>query len=716
MKMESKNNLKIVLIVVGFFSISYVLFSMKGWDAALYFTIIGIPLFFIAFGYQYVKNLRGGRTDPALVLKTQDTEKIAYEFKSINSTIQNLKDNYGLELDQIEDDIKTIANKDLSLIGIDITEADGNYITSLNEKSIENTDMDSIENVARIIEGLNNQLKNIILDHADTVSQNYISMKDDLKNAGYNIGSQDSDIQNFINNRVKTDDINDNIRYIDNLASIIRNIINSCLNEVENFKQKVSELDKDVSGVESNVVFIKENIESRNYRDIEKGVSSLIQIIQELETSAGGDFESNKNIVISAIETIIGAVDDKIDDENTNQLLKLESDVKSLESASKMGELQQIEPQIIPIAIKIVESISKTITDNELKIEKEDFPEDFYPSRESFEKECDELVNDSNLEYFSSNFSKLLNTMLPIMQNSNIKSRVIIIYKKIESQITKDLKTKGIVKATDIKVKNPDEFLKLYSQIHPEVLYDSINNTLSTELSTSSYNISVAVFDKNNKPLAGANVILKLDKEIIKKVKTKKDGNAILKDISGGSYKLGVKLDGYKTSVKKIELGEDQTLEIKMQEKPFGDLLCKEKKEALQKSLPKFNDIIQNEIDKNKYLMSTFEFKMKPEFIPCLLFLWSENNGNIKFIKTKNDYMLYDDDEVAKEIEYFIEDIEAGKSEKISDLTDGGLLSVPLPVDEIFTIIDTIKSESDFYKDLEYDNKRIWKSESALKE
>ena len=248
MKMESKNNLKIVLIVVGFFSISYVLFSMKGWDAALYFTIIGIPLFFIAFGYQYVKNLRGGRTDPALVLKTQDTEKIAYEFKSINSTIQNLKENYGLELDQIEDDIKTIANKDLSLIGIDITEADGNYITSLNEKSIENTDMDSIENVARIIEGLNNQLKNIVLDHADTVSQNYISMKDDLKNAGYNIGSQDSDIQNFINNRVKTDDINDNIRYIDNLASIIRNIINSCLNEVENFKHYTdSSLDKRLS-------------------------------------------------------------------------------------------------------------------------------------------------------------------------------------------------------------------------------------------------------------------------------------------------------------------------------------------------------------------------------------------------------------------------------------------------------------------------------------
>ncbi|MDP3103381.1 MAG: zinc ribbon domain-containing protein [Candidatus Methanoperedens sp.] len=77
MKIETKNNLKIVAVVIGLFSVSAILFVYQGYETALYFSIIGIPILFIVFAHRYIKILNKSRPDPGLTLKTQETEPIS---------------------------------------------------------------------------------------------------------------------------------------------------------------------------------------------------------------------------------------------------------------------------------------------------------------------------------------------------------------------------------------------------------------------------------------------------------------------------------------------------------------------------------------------------------------------------------------------------------------------------------------------------------------
>jgi len=173
-------------------------------------------------------------------------------------------------------------------------------------------------------------------------------------------------------------------------------------------------------------------------------------------------------------------------------------------------------------------------------------------------------------------------------------------------------------------------------------------------------------------------------------------------------YKILAKYEGYKTKIKNIELNEDQAFDIELNVVPLGEQICKDKEESLQKILPKLNDVIQKEIASKKYILSTYDLKIKPEFTPCLLYLWSKNNGNTGFTRSGNDYMVYDVNVIRKEIEDFIDDIEIGKKAKISDMVD--FLSAPLPTKDILVIISELKKGSDDHKKIEYDASQIWKT------
>ncbi|GEM_PF-5691460 len=710
MKIETKNNLKIILIIVGLFGVSVILFLFKGYDAALYYSIVGIPLFFIAFAYQYIKQLRNSRPDPGLTLKMQENEKIAYDFKNLQSIVRNLNRIYGLQVDNIEEEIKILANKDLPQTGINVTETDGEYITGLNEEYIRKIDLDSIDNVAKKINNLDHQLKSSIKDLTNIVSQAYLLYLNTLKSAGYNIESSALVLQTEINNRRETNDTIENVRYLDAITSIFRDILESCLTEANQLKQKVKELDKNVSDIESELNIVREIIQSKNYRDFEKGVASLIEVMESLESSAGSDFDSYKNNLLFSIERMLAAVENKIDNEYTQKLIILESRLKRLESASKIGELQQIEPQIIPAANEIANYVYENINNNEARIKQADFPQLFYPARQSFEKEYTDLLNEPGVGSYSGKFSSLLMVMMPVMERSALKAKIIEIYKKLENRIKSEIETRGKVTTADLKVKNPEEFMELYSYFHPDVSYDSSQKILTAHVMRSLHKACVRVLNNDNQPLSGAEVSLRLDDKTIRKEVSDKDGNAILANLSRGSYKLLIKHNKYENQIKRIELDDDLSFEIRLNEVSPGKKLCNDREESLQKSLFKFKDIIQKEIESNRYILSTYNLKLRAEYIPCLLYLWSKDNDRVKFIKYQKDYMVYDVGILQKEIETLLEEnIEIGKKEKIQELTEG-YLSAPLPVEEIVAIIERLKKESDYYKKIEFDSKFIWKN------
>lgn len=713
MKMETKNNLKIILIIVGLFGISIILFLYRGYDEALYYSIIGIPLVFIAFAYQYIKKLKKSRPDPALTLKTQENEKIAYDFKNLQSVAQNLNKTYGLQVDDIEGELKTLAYKDLPLIGINSIETNGIYATTLNEEYIQKIDLDNIDTIAKKIYNLDNRLKNNVNDLTNAVSKAYILYTNNLKNAGYNIGPNALTLQTEINKR--NNEINDtveNVRYLDNITSIFRDILLSCLTEANQLKNKVKELGKNISNIESEMDIVQETIESKNYKDFERGVASLTKIMSFVKSQPGlGDvFGSYKNNLLSAIEKILTVVENKIENEHTQKLSTLGSRVRILESASKIGDLQQIEPQIIPLVNEIAKNVYETINNNEARIKQANFPQLFYPARQTFEKDYTDLQIEFNVGYYSEKFSNLMNIMIPVLEKSDLKAKVIGIYTKISPRIQSAIENKGIITSAELKVKNPEEFMELYSYFHSDVIYNSYEKTLSSQNMLSQYKVSVRVFNEKNLPLSSADIILKMEDKTVKKGKSDETGKAILENLNKGKYKLLIKCDDHKTQIKKIELNSDQEFEIKLSKISLGEKLCKEDEEISLKKLAKIKDIILKEIESNKYIKSTYNFKVNPEDIPCLLYLWSKSNNNVRLTKSGNEYILYDVNKIKNDIEIFLkENVIPGEKTKISNLIDLINLPDPLPIMEIFRMIEELKKDSESYRNVEYDLDRIWK-------
>lgn len=708
MKIENKNNLKIVAVIIGLFSVSVILFIYRGYEAALYFSIIGIPVIFIIFASQYIKKLKTSRPDPGLTLKTQETEKLAYDLKALQSSAQNLRNTYGLQTDNTEAALRILTAKNFPLIGINVAETEGKYVTVLNELVIQKTDLDSIDNVSKELNDLEKQLNDDLKGFTNLVSQTYLSYLGNLKNSGYTIEPLASNLQSTIKNKKETSDITENIRYIDSITSIFRETLQSCITQADKLKQKVKELGKEISSIETDLKTAGEVVQSKNYRDFEIGTTSLARIMHSLESTAGVDFSSIRSNLLNAIERILASVENKIENESTQTLLALKSQVMKLDSASKIGELQLIEPRIIPTANEIAKEVFENINKNEAMIKQADFPQLFYPTRMPFEKEYVDLMNELNVDLYSRKFSGLLQITIPVMEKSHLKAKVIAIYKKIEGKIQSDIQQKGKVTAADLKVKNPEEFMELYSYFHKDVLYDSFKKILSSQVSMNLYKISVRVLNEEHQPLNGAEVTLKIDDRVIKKDKTDKEGRLILGELMKSPYKISAKYEGYKTKIKNVELNEDYVFDIELNVVPLGEQICKDKEESLQKILPKLNDVIQKEIASKKYILSTFDLKIKPEFTPCLLYLFSKNNGNAGFTRSGNDYMVYDVNVIRKEIKDFIDDIEIGKKAKISDMVD--FLSAPLQTKDILVIISELKKGSDDHKKIEYDASQIWKT------
>lgn len=355
------------------------------------------------------------------------------------------------------------------------------------------------------------------------------------------------------------------------------------------------------------------------------------------------DFNTKSYKILFVIEEILTIVEEKIEYKYIHKLSNLKYDVKNLDVETKISELEQIELQIIDIGNKIVKNVYENINNNEIRIQQAYFPEFFYPQRQSIQNKYSTLINESNLELYIIKFSELMKIMIPIMETSKFKCNIINVYKRIEKKIQHAIERKGIITESDFKLKNFDEFMKLYDYFHPEVSYDNHEKSLSNYLTNSLHSESES--------------ILNITK---------------LKNVS------------------------------------FAEIICPEIKNK-EFSYKKYYDVIEKEIELKKYIKSSYSFKLKPEYIPCLLYNWSKHNKRVKFIECEKEYLVYDYNTVKKEIKDSINEIESDQSLKFSELKEMHV-KVPLPNNEIITIIEELKEESDLYNDIKYNLQRIWRN------
>lgn len=708
MKVETKNNLIVLVLVFGLIAIGAALFYWKGSKIAMMFGVIGIPLLFIIYSSYYIKKQKATRKDPSLILKQQEIEKIVYDYKDLTNKMKKASGEYGIDTsNNVESSLEDIVNGNFADIGIIVEDIEGTKSIKYNDDLINRNDVENLDSVLKNLHFISDQFNDLVQKYTESFSNRLISYLNDLKNSGYNIDQNISEIQNSINSHEQSNDFMENISYMDEMISLFDSALDSCIQQVDKVKQIVEELNKDVSYVDTEIEKVQSTKENYNFLE---SIATLISVMNKLESSASGDFNDTKFESLSSISTILNLIG-SFEDENTEKLIEIQTKISAIAVSSKMDELIQQSKQIIPTSNMIVKSLTEKIMKNEGKIAEANPPSDFYVSESgSFQIGFDKILIETSISPYIEQLTELMQKVMPIYDKSQERAKVILAYGKIERKIQKQLDKNGFVSLKDIRIKNGEQFLTLFAMKHPDITYDSFNHTLEFIGGRPIYSLKINVLDANNKSAVnGLNLRLKKGSNVISQLESNSAGEVIFEDVMNGDYSIVIdKTSDYGELTKKITVIEDTTTEFLITKPSMGEKICKDKEENMQNTVKRFTNDLQREMNENKFITSNFNLKIKSDFIPCLLYVWSKENTAIKFIELPDGkYMVYDIKVAKKELENIIGGLEAGDREDIDDLREG-FFSAPLPYDEIFDLIEKLKGESDFYNNVKYDTKFIW--------
>lgn len=706
MKIETKNNLKIIVSVILLMAIGALLFYLIGSKAAVMFCIFGIPLLFIAYSYFFVKGKNALRKDPTVILKKQESEKIASDYKDLLGKVKKAHEIYGIDTGNLNSKLEDLAHHNFADVGLIVQDFGDTKTTKFDDAVLDRTDIGNLEILSGELQAIYKEFEEHLRSYTEFLSNKLVSLLDELKNTGYILDEDISNLQNAIDSHTSTSDIQANIQYIESLDSLFETSINTCIHQANDIKHTVEELDQDTSSIEAQIIQAGDMAQTREHSET---VNILKSIMSGLESSVSGDFDELKNKSLDTIQTVLNSVDTYSDD-NTGVLEELHNKISAITSPSKMSELKQLSNKIIPAANQLVENLDNKIQLCEKKINEVDVPAGFYRSHGTFQHEISTVLSESDLSVYATRVSDLFRTMLPVFEESDKKTRVVVSYSKIEKKIQKLLDSNGFVSSKDIRIKNVEEFLQLFAINHLEVRYNSIDEMLEFIGGRPVYNLKIKSIDSEDKtPLEGVCVTLYKKSDVRGKMDTDSNGEAVFKDVLKGEYRIQIDQRGdYDNLNKKITITENSEIEIKLKKPSLSEKICGDKEESARKSLRRFSNDLLHEMGKNQFITSELSLRIKSDLVPCLLYVWAKENENFKFVElSDNQCMVYDKKVAKRELWNIVSGLERGERENIDDLRDG-FFSAPLPNIEFFTLIEELKKESNIHENIKYDDNFIW--------
>lgn len=707
MKSEMKNNIIIVVSVIVLVSVGVALFYLKGSRVAVTFSVLGVPILFIAYTLHYIKNQKSTRVDPSIILKKQDIEKTIFDYKNILQKVKKAHDVYGVNTNNIESSLDDLVNVTLADIGVTFEDIEGTKTVAYNEDLITQISIENLDTVLSKVGDISKQLNRLIGTHVETQSNSLISHINELKNAGYIVDDNIVALQNAVKSHNFDTDFDENISFLDSMISTFNTAIDASIQHANKIKRSIEELNQDVSSIDSEISRIEHLLNERNFVDV---IVSTKKVMALLESSASGNFTETKDEALLLINTLFTSIGD-FDDEYTDEIIILKEKISSITSAAKISDVQKEASRVIPLLNSVLKNISEKISSNEKKIARSNSPSDFYLSNsESYKVELDEIFVESDLSIYTRKLDNLMTKMMPIFELSLAKSKVISAYNKIEKNIQKQLDNSGFVNLNDMRVKNADQFLELFALNNPEVMFDRVKNTLEFVGGRPVYTLEVCVMDDENKlPLEGISAILKKEQDVVDQLNTDSQGKVVFNDILKGNYNLCIdKQSEYNAATKKLTINNNTTTEVHIRKPSLGEKICGEHEDKMPNVIKRFTNELTQKMNEYKFIPTDVDIRVKPELMPCLLYAWAKENDLYKFVELANrEYMVYDWTIAKKELQNIVDGLEPGDRESLDELRDG-FFSAPLPSVEVIKLIEDLKADSTAYENVNYDKMFIW--------
>jgi len=673
MNRDVRNIAIAVLSVLLIGIIAVALFLQSGLSNALTFALIGGIATIIIASSWHIKSVEQRRLeDPAARVKIRELREIGREFLHLRRRMHEIKGVHAITIPQSAVEMEA---------ALGAIESSGGSIDP--DSQTVDCDPEIIKGVTLFaIREVGQNLDQARLNFVDRLHDDAVRRTDDartkleaLNAAGYDLAAHLPEIDALT---LPDKDLEEIVDYLDRLKIITENALRECANDADKLATHAGDLSPDVHDMHG--VKIEEQIDAQDYGE---AVSTLEAGITALKTATRAECRAYRDSLLEALDIAIGVTEHE-------QFTEFKEEVLDASSPEKLVRLKEIGVLFVELCQSIIDRMHRDISSTEDSI-KEFMPPDYFWNESGlagreFTINMEDAKDVDGIRDAADSFTAMAGELAPALKIDRKAYKMLSSYhRKVERQIRKILMAHDTLAASedDLKVAQPDDFLRLYDYYHPDATYSASDRMLRLAEGAKVIEnpLPIKVTDADGNGIEGAIITLMRESGIGVTLKyvTGEDGCVTIENPGDGRYLLVVGAAEYREHEGAAVLPA-QNLDVTLERIGIKDYLCRKKAQSIKDDLKRYSSDVLKELDKSGIVSSEFNMYINREYRACLLYILSEEYANLRFVSSDPGYHLYDEPKMVSRL------IEAAKTIRKDSYTTSDF-DISLPAEEILHLV-----------------------------
>lgn len=673
MKVETRNIMAVVSLTIVILLMALIFFFTLGSDIALLFAMMGVPAIFIVL---VIVLIIGGRIPgEEIKIKKKELEGITQEFLKFKSKVSEIGREFNVDTDRAEFELKNVEvalNRQGCIFRGDAVRYD--------EGKIKKAKLAEISKIGREIKEITEKVAEELYDALKEKINWYVEELEKLSARGYEVEDAISSLNSISGSGVKRE-----LSALEKLGGDAREelkgALEACLSRARGSVSFARGF-FDVSEANRDLELAEENLRDEDYGNC---VFLLDKLMSEINDKLSGNFREYKSGLLRCFSDILSVMEEK----DKAEVKKLKEIVEGINTPSMMKLLMDTFNDLVRELSDLLVRMRGEIFELRDDIRDKKAPEWF--SEEQSVPEVKELPPD--IEKLPKVFGELYKELRTLLSDLEDKSRVLKAYPRVEGMINRKLEEQGEVSGDELKVKRVELFMRLYSDKHPEVIYDESKQRLRAvegfkpSKPEERFTVRLKICDGKGERLVDARVIAG-------KKEYNAPGGELSLELPQGLHSLRVLAEGYASKDIRVDVKGDVELEVKLEEVGLREQLCGEMEERIKGQMPRLVTKVESIFKERGYVLSKDISIKKAEYVPCFLYLWAEESEKAKFVKDDGEWMVYD---VSRAKEGLVEAlnrlrIDIADSYRFDEIAS--LAGLPLPVGELRSLLQELKDDA----------------------
>ncbi|MCK5108074.1 MAG: carboxypeptidase regulatory-like domain-containing protein [Methanosarcinales archaeon] len=662
------------VLLIGIIAVALFLYADS--DITLAFAIIGVPAAIIIASLWYIKSVKQRRLeDPAARVKIRELREIGREFLHLRRRMHEIEGVHAITIPQSAVEMEA---------ALGAIESSGGSIDP--DSQTVDCDPEIIKGVTLFaIREVGQNLDQARLNFVDRLHDDAVRRTDDartkleaLNAAGYDLAAHLPEIDALALPDDGDYDLEEIVDYLDSLKIITENALRECANDADKLATHAGDLSPDVHDMHG--VKVEEHIGVQDYGE---AVSTLENGITALKNATRVECQAYRDSLLEALDIAIGVTEHE-------QFTEFEEEVLDASSPEKLVRLKEIGDLFVEFCQSIIDRMHRDISSTEDSI-KEFMPPDYFwnesgLAEKEFTLDRKDATDVDGIRDAADSFAAMAGELAPALTIDRKAYKMLSSYHRtVERQIRKIIMAHDTLAASedDLKVAQPDDFLRLYDYYHPDATYSASDRMLRLAEGAKVIEnpLPITVTDANGNGIEGAIITLMRESGIGVTLKyvTGEDGCVTIENPGDGRYLLVVGAAEYREHEGTAVLPA-QNLDVALERIGIKDYLCRKKAQSIKNDLKRYSSDVLKELDKSGIVSSEFDMYINREYRACLLYILSEEYANLRFVSSDPGYHLYDEPKMVSRL------IEATKTMRKDSYTTSDF-DISLPAEEILHLV-----------------------------